>query len=268
MLEEFTQSIRHALRERVTSPLLGAFAVSWSLWNYRFLVVLFSDVPYEDRFFYLSNVIYGGDYWGRIVCQFIGPTITTLLYVYIYPIIAKYIYAYWRTKQNELRVIRQKADGEVLLSVAESHDILRRMTSLEEQYGEELARKDKQINELKALVMAEQQRNPSRQKLSRSDPTNPAVFMRGDRELSHLERRILQECGEFERNSQQLTVGSLKVLINDQNHEYDPVAIIDAVDDLVETGYLRRVGEDDGDEIIAFTGKGRKIFLQETENGL
>ena len=58
MLDDFTKSIRSTLYDRVTSPLFGAFFISWCIWNYKLLFVLASSMPVKDKFGYIENVLF------------------------------------------------------------------------------------------------------------------------------------------------------------------------------------------------------------------
>jgi hypothetical protein len=42
MVNEIVKSAKAQLSERIASPLIGSFVISWCLWNYKFLVILFS----------------------------------------------------------------------------------------------------------------------------------------------------------------------------------------------------------------------------------
>jgi hypothetical protein len=43
MFDDAIKSIRAELYERVASPLLGSFIVSWLIWNYRLILLIFFD---------------------------------------------------------------------------------------------------------------------------------------------------------------------------------------------------------------------------------
>lgn len=50
MLEDLLKAAREQAADRLTSPLIGSFIVSWCLWNYRFLVILFFDATVSQTF--------------------------------------------------------------------------------------------------------------------------------------------------------------------------------------------------------------------------
>ena len=81
-MQDIFISIKAYLYERAASPLTGAFAVSWVVWNYRFFVVLFSDglsTPSSkfaaiDQLFDVDKLPFGEHLWPCI-----GPFVHGLL---------------------------------------------------------------------------------------------------------------------------------------------------------------------------------------------
>jgi len=52
MLEDFKDSVGSVLKERIVSPIFGAFVLSWCVWNYQLLYYIFTvdgDLPVEAR---------------------------------------------------------------------------------------------------------------------------------------------------------------------------------------------------------------------------
>lgn len=97
-LKELWDAIRLGITERITSPLLGNFIVSWSLWNYRLFVTIFSDGKVEDKFRIIDSDIYPGSgaYW----IAFLVPAAATVFMIYGYPVLARYVYEH-RLKVNK-----------------------------------------------------------------------------------------------------------------------------------------------------------------------
>ncbi|MBD9483885.1 hypothetical protein IB229_12940 [Pseudomonas sp. PDM14] len=102
-------SVKSSVSERFSSPLTGSFIVSWLLWNYKFIFVMFSDMKIHVKFSYIQNHIWTTPLDIGVLC-FLGPIGTALLYLYLYPIPAKRVHKYWLREQNELRKQRQEAD--------------------------------------------------------------------------------------------------------------------------------------------------------------
>lgn len=58
MLEESNKSLIGYMRDRATSPLLGAFMISWMGWNYKFILVILAYIPLKDKFELIEEVLY------------------------------------------------------------------------------------------------------------------------------------------------------------------------------------------------------------------
>ena len=52
MLDDLSKSIKASLYERATSPLFGAFVISWLAWNYRFVLTVISSMSAKEKFSY------------------------------------------------------------------------------------------------------------------------------------------------------------------------------------------------------------------------
>lgn len=122
MFEDLIKTVKAQLYDRITSPLLGCFLISWVIWNYKFVFTLFSGMKVDEKFKYIDNVIYNGvnDYF--IHCLAL-PLITTMFFIFIYPYPAKFTYEFFRKRQVELKQIQQKLDNETPLTKEEAKKI-------------------------------------------------------------------------------------------------------------------------------------------------
>ena len=50
------ESIKTAVVERTVSPLFGSFVLSWSAWNYRFFMAVFSDLKFKEKLDYIISI--------------------------------------------------------------------------------------------------------------------------------------------------------------------------------------------------------------------
>lgn len=67
------ESVKDALKKRMTSIWAGTFVLAWATWNYRFLVVVFSEGPYEKKLAFIDKGLSHspGEWeslWPPIVC--------------------------------------------------------------------------------------------------------------------------------------------------------------------------------------------------------
>ena len=159
-MQDIFISIKAYLYERAASPLTGAFAVSWVVWNYRFFVVLFSDglsTPSSkfaaiDQLFDVDKLPFGEYLWpciGPFVHGLLMPAAIALFYLFLYPVMAQPVYQHSLVKQRQLTVIKQKQESERRLTAEQSSNILREMAKEKIQYENEVVDLNDQISRLK-----------------------------------------------------------------------------------------------------------------------
>jgi hypothetical protein len=151
-MDDYIKSIKAQLYDRATSPLFGTFALSWVGWNYKFIVVLLESAPAADRLWYVSNVLYEG-WFDRVFQGFIFPTLTSLLFIYVYPILAQPIYLYVREQQKKLRDIKQKIEGETVLTIEESRVIRSAAFVKHRALERTIEERDISIQQLNEMIM-------------------------------------------------------------------------------------------------------------------
>lgn len=257
MFDEVFSSIRNSLRERITSPLLGTFAIAWAIWNYRFLAVLFSEIPYHEKFSYIDSELYAGDFINRFLCQFVLPIISTLLFIWLYPILSKYVYRYWRTKQKEMREIRLQVEKETLLSVEESRKLLGEMISLERRFENELAGRDQEIRQLKDAIQA------GSNTTEMAEEFKPDQLQTLDQELSKLDGakisvlKVLAEDERSDRRSYESRIESRLVELG-----FDLVAARLALEELSSENFIsHQIDRRTRDYYWELKTKGRRAAL-------
>ncbi len=146
LIDEIITSVKQTLIERVTSPLLGGFLVSWCLWNWRFLVILFSDATVSQTFEMVDRIAFPTA-TTVIMRGFFYPLATAAAYIFLYPFPARFVYWYTLRRQREANETKQKDANETLLSVEDSRLLRaeyvereRRNTELIQTRNEEIAR--------------------------------------------------------------------------------------------------------------------------------
>jgi hypothetical protein len=122
MIDDLPKTIKAQLYERINSPLLGSFLLSWATWNYKFIVVLFSAMSVEKTFAYIDQTLYP-TFWDKVLMYGIYPLATSALLIYAYPYPAKWVYEFSRNRQKELKEIQQKIDDETPLTKEEARAI-------------------------------------------------------------------------------------------------------------------------------------------------
>ncbi len=146
MISEFIKTIKVNLYERATSPLAGAILISWCLWNYPVLIILFSSLDPQEKIKLIqeSLINYPRSVW--------GPLLTSAFFVFIYPFPARLVYWFSRKQKKVLRDVRQKIEDEELLTKEESRNIRREIYNIQIDHENEIKRKNDDTNRLKEIL--------------------------------------------------------------------------------------------------------------------
>nr|WP_298117987.1 DUF1413 domain-containing protein [uncultured Pseudomonas sp.] len=158
-MQDIFTSIKAYLYDRATSPLIGAFIVGWSVWNYRFFVVMFSaglsdpkdkfeaiDLLFDQYTFSIGDASFLIS--GKIIDGALIPTVIALIYLYAYPLLARPVYEHSLKKQKELRAIKQAQEDQRLLSIEESRELYRRLAQMQSKHQDEIDFLNNQISAL------------------------------------------------------------------------------------------------------------------------
>lgn len=130
MFEEFTTAVKAQLYERVSSPLLSSFVVSWCCWNYKLILILVSSMSALEKIVYIDLNLFpdaASVVWRGVAL----PLITSLFLIFVYPYPAEFTYKHAKKNQRRLKEIQQLIDDESPLSKAQARKI--RRESLESQ---------------------------------------------------------------------------------------------------------------------------------------
>lgn len=262
-MDDILKSIKAYLYDRSSSPLFGAFVLSWSAWNYKFIVTLFSSEPPMTKFEIVGQVFSHVDIellrWlpGTLLNGFLVPAAMAYAYIYWYPFLAKPVYEYSLKKQKELRELKQATEDNRLLSVEESRELHRRLATLQSNFDEETTRYERELSNLRKVIAESESRET--EKNAKSKPINLAAL--GSKELGENEEAILKE---FAGRSDDENVSDRMVHAN-VGGQIDVVRVY--LDDLASEGFIRHAGTHTQSKAKLYTlqPKGRKYLVA---NGL
>lgn len=146
MLDDILQATKQSLLERLSSPLLSAFFVSWCAWNWKFLVILFSNASVTTTFVLIDKIAFP-DYSAVFLRGFVCPLISASAYVFLYPYPARFIYEFSLRRQREVNQTKQRIADETPLTIEESRRLRneyveneRRHTEVVQLLNDEIAR--------------------------------------------------------------------------------------------------------------------------------
>lgn len=148
MIEDIIRSAREQTSDRLASPLLGSFLVSWCLWNYKFLVILFSDASVTMTFRLIKEVAFP-DPSVVVLNGVLLPLATAVAYIFVYPYPARLVYGFTRRRQREINDLRREIEGETPLTLQESRQLRAEVIESEFKHQEELDRLNNEIARLR-----------------------------------------------------------------------------------------------------------------------
>lgn len=142
--------------ERSTNPLTSAFFLTWAAWNYKFFVLLFSDLDPVDKFNEIEALypkpesLYGN--------ALLFPLLTTLFYVFAYPYITRKVVSFYRRQQVVIANELKKVENERVRTVEEVNALVRRYEGRLTAAEQEALAAENEINGLRnALTETESQ---------------------------------------------------------------------------------------------------------------
>lgn len=158
-MKEVLDSLTTTLRERLVSPLAGAFIVSWLIINYKVVVVLTSGMKPHVKFPYIEDVIWRDSY-GLWMNSLVYPAIAALLYILIYPWPARWLLKYSLYQQNITKLMKITVEGNHPVTREELEEAKQKWAEKFRKQGEAIQRLEVQIEDeqkrVEELTQAEQ----------------------------------------------------------------------------------------------------------------
>lgn len=145
-MQDIINSFKAHLYERTSSPLLGAFIFYWIIFNYKLLIVIFSDLKPIEKFNEITSSVYP-TLSEQVGFGLILPIGFTLIYILYFPKVSNKIHKKWIEHQNELKEI---SNGKVLTE-KEFGELRQQFSELELSFDDKFQKKDSEILKLKSL---------------------------------------------------------------------------------------------------------------------
>lgn len=152
MWDDITKSIKASLHDRTSSPLAGAFIVSWCVINYEIPVLLFlgDDQPIT-RIDNINNLAYVN--WTNGPLHFFAyPLVSALFWIFLYPYPAKLAFKFSKARSEELIALKNEIEKKTLLTQEKSDEIRIQMENAKHEYVRSLESKDETIEALNRKI--------------------------------------------------------------------------------------------------------------------
>lgn len=147
MLSDFRKSIQSILYERLVSPLSGAFFISWFLWNWKIIFILFSNDNELDiiaKFNYIEANLSSLDH------LVFFPILSVLCLILIYPFIstgALWVWLKFKKWQND---IKNDVEKQQLLTLEQSLELRFEVQNQGDRFENILKSKEQEISLLQS----------------------------------------------------------------------------------------------------------------------
>ncbi|MCT8165027.1 MULTISPECIES: hypothetical protein [unclassified Pseudomonas] len=144
MLDDITTTIKAQLYDRITSPLSGAFIVSWAAWNWRFLTVLFSDLKAPIKLSYIETYIFPTTSL-TLINGLLLPFVSATLFVTVYPYPAKWFYKISQLHKKNLRSVQQSIEDETPMTLEQASQLRKSYNTIQSQHEHDISQKISEI---------------------------------------------------------------------------------------------------------------------------
>ncbi|WP_417539986.1 hypothetical protein [Marinobacter sp.] len=109
-MSDILEALRQQVKERATSPLSGAFILSWLVINYQFFLVIFSDVKPWVKVGYIKTNLFP-DLTAILLSGIAYPLLAAALYILLYPHPARWALKYSLSMKRKAREARNEAES-------------------------------------------------------------------------------------------------------------------------------------------------------------
>lgn len=169
-MDEPIEEIKAFFRDRNSSPLGGAFAVAWLLWNWKIVLILISTIPLESKFNKVSEQFSESDWcieaWpmlgqGEVIAGLLIPGAIAFAYITLYPLLAIPAYGVSLGFQAVMQWVRLKIEGLEPISREEAKKLRNRLNVEFAEKEAEVEEAQEKIRELNKTIVDLQDQHAS-----------------------------------------------------------------------------------------------------------
>ena len=275
MLEEFEKSVKATLYDRLTSPLVGSLVTAWSICNYKFFLIILSNLSFAEKSIALENYFSRSNDFIRLLnwilswfnrgeitsstfCYYLNtyaiPVCWAVIYIWLYPWAAAKVFKKWQYYIEKKREIKNDIEKKRRITVEEAEELYRACLKKENEITELMQNSKKEIKEGKDkydLLMADYL-----QLKGKYEPT-PAVLTEemilDEPEISPEAYNILAQIVhsnhvDIIRNTTRLgdylKVGGVNIELNQKANMY--------INELVSSGFIKETSK--GNFVLQISG--------------
>lgn len=148
-LKEYYDSAMNLVVDRVSSPLIFSFVISWLITNFKVIMVLFTDESESFIFEYKIKLIttYLGDIYSWII-----PLIAALFYTFFYPYVDRLIKEFTLNRKLDLRKDKNRLMENEMRTAEEVKEIHVQHYKIEKDLELEIARLKQRESQLAVVI--------------------------------------------------------------------------------------------------------------------
>lgn len=139
MFDELKKSVQSVLYERISSPLSGAFFLSWIVWNWKLIyyITVGDDIlNVKERIAFIdANFI-------NIQNNLVYPFASAVVLIVLYPLFSTKAYEAWISYKTWQRNIKNEAEKKRLLTYEQSYNLRLKLKNQEEEFEKIILEKD------------------------------------------------------------------------------------------------------------------------------
>lgn len=137
-MENYINSFKAHLYDRTSNPIIGSFIFYWLICNYKFILVLFSDISLDEKYIEINELypdttikIFEWDI-PSYFCEnaLLYPIVFTLIYIVIFPFFSQFLTWISIMHENRLKRTQQKK----LLPIEEGRKLEEDLFNIEIKY--------------------------------------------------------------------------------------------------------------------------------------
>lgn len=175
-IRDLWNSVRLSLLDRLSNPLLGAFCIAWTVWNFRIVITLLGAGAWREKIDYIDKVLMTTA-WDWAIHAYAIPLAVAAVYVFLLPPLLRKVTVYHREQAAITARAVMIADGEQPISEVEASRLLARIRALSDQWEEERSAYLREIDELRSRLTTATE--------PRATPAPPEVAADGPDSQSH-----------------------------------------------------------------------------------
>jgi hypothetical protein len=137
-IRDLSEGVKAEFLSRMRSPLVGAFVLSWMVWNHRVLFVLFSDMKVGKKFDFIDIDLYPSlaDFW---IMNALWPSLSAIGYIFLVPPFTRLVHRWNLYRRRLSHEDEVRSEGLKVLPVEEGKR-LRELASEKRMEAEALKR--------------------------------------------------------------------------------------------------------------------------------